>query len=212
MFPHLNNFIAQAEMLKVNLFCPGRKKNYGYLERGNMGCKHMIFLPAKPEMDLSNYLHTIDYAAQFEYSKSPDDYPNNNWYSMIAFPHEYNKSYGKYGDHLQRGFCDMKQATENSQTELNNVFPKVAALAGYRKDKKVPKGWILYKDGTLLICSGNAAKAPDYKSKAPPGTAFHGEDQHDPQSPSDVLVQKKVKIQSLHQLFCVAEGLLRTLE
>ena len=211
MFPSFKNtFITQAEMLKVNLFRPSRKKNYGYLERGNMRSKHMIFLPAKSGSDLSHYLHTIDYATRFEGSKNAVNYPYYNWFSMVVFPHNYDKSYGNYGKSLEHGFVEMKKATANNEAKLNDVFPKVAALASYVKDKKVPNGWIAYKDKMLLICSGNARASTKHK-KAPPGTAFAGDDQHDPQSSKDILCQKKIAIQSLHHLLCVTEGLLRTL-
>lgn len=210
MFPTFNTFLQQAERLSINLFQPGRKKNYGYVvERDNKGCKHMIYLPAKPQSkELSDYLHMFNYAAQFKYAQSYEEFPDYTWYSMVVFPHDYNKSFGKYGQNLEPGFCDMKIAPVNpGAPPLNTVFPKVAALAGYKKDKKVPKGWITYKNGFLRVCSG-APKT--VKCNAPDGTAFHGEDQHEPASPEAVLFQAKVKIQSLHHLFCVVEGLLRT--
>ena len=211
MFSSFNSFYKNAAMPNINLFQPGRKKNYGFVSRGNEGCKHMIYLPAKPDADLSNYLHTIDYACRFKHSTMNScgaEFPMNSWYSMIVFPNEYNKSYGKYGEHLEPGFCDMKKAPMNPHPGLNSVFPKIAALAGYKKDKKVPKGWLSYKDKTLLICCGSA-KSADFR--APPGTAFQGEGQHDPETSEAVLFQTKENVQSIHQLFCVAEGLLRTL-
>ena len=208
MFPKMNTFLSKAEMLTIDLFQPGRKKNHGYLERNNMNCMHMIFLPAKAGNDLSDYLHTIDYACQFDVSMYDAYCPNYSWYSMVVFPCEHNKKFGPYGRNLEPGFCDMKQATANSKPKLNTVFPKVAALAGYKKDKKVPKGWIRYKDNILLICSGSAQPT---HCKAPPGTAFYGENQHNPASPNDILLQTKIEIKSLHHLFCVTEGMLRTL-
>ena len=152
MFPTFNTFLQEAEMLCVNLFQPGRKKNYGYVERGNQGVKHMIFLPAPPKSDLSDYLHTFNYASRFKYSTF-DSYgsPNYNWFSVVIFPNGYNKSVGKYGEGLEPGFCDMAIASPNPQPSLNAVFPKVAALAGYKKDKKVSKGWITYKNSILRM-------------------------------------------------------------
>ncbi len=86
MFPTFNTFLEQAEMLSVNLFQPGRKKNYGYVERGNEGVKHMIFLPAAPKKELSDYLHLFDYGSQFKYSMYDESCPNYNWFSMVVFP------------------------------------------------------------------------------------------------------------------------------
>jgi hypothetical protein len=208
MFPTFNTFIEQAEMLSVDLFQPGRKHNYGYVERGNEGVKHMIYLPAAPKKELSNYLHLLDYGSQFTYSMFNGSFPCHTWFSMVVFPDGYNKSFGKYGQDVQPGFCDMKVASANPQPDLNTVFPKVAALAGYKKDKKVPKGWITLKDGILRICSGSSKPI---QCNAPPGTAFHGKDQHKPDSPEGILFQGKVEIQSLHHLFCFVEGVLRGL-
>lgn len=214
MFPTLNSFLQQANMLTINLFQPGRKKNYGYLERGNDGVKHMIYLPAPPnKKELSDYLHLLNHTWQFKYStQDGGTYPNYTWYSVVAFPSDYNKSFGKYGENLRPGFCDMVIATPNTQSSsgvLNAVFPKVAALAGCKKDKLVPKGWITYKNSLLRICSGSSKTV---KCKAPPGTAFHGEDQHEPDdSTQGILFQAKIEIQSLHHLLCFVEGFLRTL-
>ena len=129
---------------------------------------------------------------------------------MVVFPDGYSKSLGKYGQDLETGFCECKIATANNSTEpsLNATFPKVAALAGYVKDKKVPKGWITYKNGILQVCSGSPKAV---NCNAPPGTAFHGEGQHEPDSSEAILFQQKIKLESLHQLFCAVEGLLRTL-
>ena len=50
-------------------------------------------------------------------------------------------------------------------TPLNKIFPKLAALAGFVKDKKVPEGWLTFKDGTLRICTGKS-ESPKSKSKS----------------------------------------------
>jgi hypothetical protein len=89
---------------------------------------------------------------------------------------------------------------------INSAFPKLAAFAGYRKDKKIPRGWLTYKNNTLRLCSGTSHTP---KSNAPKGTAFDGIDQHNPIGDSSILYQMDVEIDSLHRLFCVAEGLLQ---
>lgn len=93
------------------------------------------------------------------------------------------------------------------------MFPKIAALAGLRKDKHVPKGWISFtkrgKSCSLAICKGNAREAK--RSKPPKGLAFEGEDQHGPVEKPLFEISRGVDIRGLQDLFCVAEGLLRTL-
>lgn len=90
---------------------------------------------------------------------------------------------------------------------LNSTFPKLAALTGFVKDKTVPRGWLTFQDGTLRICTGKS-KSP--KSEAP-NTAFHGIGQHEPAAEDGVLFTTCARVDSLHDLFCVAEGLLRCL-
>jgi hypothetical protein len=85
-----------------------------------------------------------------------------------------------------------------------NLFVRKFGL----KDKAVPKGWITYQHETLRICTG---KSNSPKCNAPPGTACHGENQHEPVDGSGVLFTVSARVESLHDLFCVAEGLLQTL-
>jgi hypothetical protein len=89
--------------------------------------------------------------------------------------------------------------TKRSTSSLNSVFPKVAALAGYKKDKKVPKGWVCYKNKTLHICSGNAQK---HTTNAPKSTAYDGQDQFKPESDA-VLFTADIEFTSMHHLRCV---------
>jgi hypothetical protein len=93
---------------------------------------------------------------------------------------------------------------------INDVFPKLAALASCgRKDRKIPRGWLSYEAGLLRICSGNASTVISSKHH-PRGTAWEGLGQHEPEDEKDVLFQMETHVQSLHHLFCVAEGLLQT--
>jgi len=213
MFPNLNNWITTASKasLGLNFFQAGKKHNYGFFERGNEGVCHIMFLPVKP-LDLGEYLHTMDHAAQFKYKRG--DYgPNVSWYSLVVFPSSNLSTTAteKYMREEEPGFCEATIAPKVPQQDVNisQVFPKLAALAGYgKKDCTAPKGWITYKNKILRVCSG---KARAYKGKAPKYTAWDGIQQHEPEGPSAVLCETQVDLQSLHHLFCTVEGLLRSL-
>ena len=207
LFPTFNKWaFQQGHMVSLNLFQAGRKNNYGFCQRGNDGVRHMIYLPCKAGKDLSVYLHCFDYATQFSYA-TYEGGPEYSWYSMVVCP-DIQKT-AKYQSQHQTGFMEVSVATYPPNLPFfNAVFPKLAALAGYKKDKKVPRGWLTYQNKTLRICSG--ATAP-HKSNAPKGTAWDGNSQHDPVDESAVLFQMDTAIDSLQHLFSVAEGLLETL-
>lgn len=168
----------------------------------------MMYLPVKVGSDLSHYLHCFNHAASVS-----DPHGDYNWYSLVVLPESNatDKLVDKF-EETQPGFCEVIIAPNPASDValLNTVFPKVAALAGYakKKDKKVPKGWISYMNKSLMVCAG---KAKAYKSNAPKGTAYQGMHQYDPMGSDDILFQKNVEIKSLHELFCVVEGLLETL-
>ena len=94
---------------------------------------------------------------------------------------------------------------------LRGAFPKICALAGWKKDASVPKGWFTFimKDGvcSVTVCKG---KTVDHKNNAPKGTAFDGNKQHDPEEEPLIDVEG-IEIKGLQDLFCTVEGLLRTL-
>ena len=129
-----------------------------------------------------------------------------SWFSMVVLPEGHKPTVStRYSRELEDGFIELKVATFPQSIRLiNSVFPKLAALAGYRKDKQVPRGWLTYKNKTLRLCSGAATV---HKSDAPKGTAFDGMCQHDPADESAILVQMDVEIDSLHHLFCQRTGL-----
>lgn len=216
MFPHFNAWLNHAEegfSLECNFFQPGRKHMYGYFEHLYRACLHMIYLPLKPGKDLSDYLHCIDHASQFPCSTfdygGTESYPNNTWYSMVALPHDPSvTTYEKFLRGREVGFCDARRAPTNPHTALNAIFPKVAALAGYKKDHGIPRGWISYKNKVLRICTGQAMP---YTSHAPKFTACVGSNQYQPSDPELVLREVQVEFESLHHLFCVAEGLLQSM-
>jgi hypothetical protein len=225
LFPTFNQWAFQrgvAPAVELNLFQAGAKQIYGYVQKDYHGVFHMIFLPCQAGNDLSVYLHCFDYAAQFKYA-TQKDYPMYNWFSMVVLPEKHKPTVSKrYSRELEHGFIETRVASFPQTIRLiNSVFPKLAALAGYRKDKQVPRGWLTYKNKTLRLCSGAATHqiAMTYiddsihsgdKSQEPKGTAFDGMSQHEPADPSAILCQMEVKIDSLHHLFCVAEGLLQT--
>ena len=137
--------------------------------------------------------------------------PEYNWYSMVVLPagSADEKVRKKWGRTTEVGFCEVEVVREHaSLAALNTAFPKLGALAGFAKDKKVPKGWLTLKDGALRICRGKS-KSP--ASNAPKGTAFLGSEQHEPEDETCVLFTMDANAASLHDLFCVAEGLLRCL-
>jgi hypothetical protein len=214
LFPILNQwaFSGTTASLELNLFQAGRKQNYGYLSCGN-SVKHMIYAPAKTH-DLGSYLHSFNHACRLtpktdEGMDSGARYPLYTWYSVVVLPRKNatDKLLRKFGKNLESGFCDLVLAPDYHTNSLNDVFPHVAALAGFGKKKPgASKGWLCYKDGLMTINSG---KTLDRNSKRLEGSAWSGEDQHHPvDSP---LLQLAIDITSMQELFCVAEGLLRTL-
>ncbi|KAI2512015.1 hypothetical protein MHU86_2303 [Fragilaria crotonensis] len=211
LFPTFNGWAFQdqdAPSVELNLFQAGGKQNHGYVQKDKDGLIHMIFLPCQAGDDLSVYLHCFDYASQFKYA-THGEYPMYSWFSMVVLPEGHKPTVSKrYSRELEDGFIEMRVASFPQTIRLiNSAFPKLAALAGYRKDKQVPRGWLTYKNKILRLCSGGATV---HKSDAPKGTAFDGMCQHYPADESAILVQMDVEIDSLHHLFCVAEGLLQT--
>ena len=170
-------------------------------------------MPAAPPKDLAAYLYCLDAGARFGKPKFDHELgcPFYSWHSMIFLPAESAtaKQKKKYAAQ-EEGFVDMRLVpADSSLHSLNKTFPRLAALAGFVKDKDVPRGWLTFKDGTLRICTkGQALTA---KTNAPSWTAFDGEGQHEPADQAGVLFSVDTEPGSLHDLFCVAEGLLRRL-
>ena len=155
MFPTFNDWVFRhGRAAELNLFQAGRKQNFGFVER-TAGTRHMIILPCKAGgEDSSVYLHCFDFATQFKHG---GDY---SWYSVVVLPEDHPpKLNDRYSRELERGFIELKVASFPPTMSLcNSAFPKLAALAGYRnKDKKVPRGWLIYQNKILRICSGAAA-------------------------------------------------------
>jgi hypothetical protein len=209
LFPSFNKwaFPRNGRAAELNLFQAGRKQNYGFVER-SYGLRHMLFLPCKAGDDLSVYFHCFDCASQAKYA-TRDGYAMNSWFSVVVLPEDHPATLSKrYARDLEEGFVETKVVSFPPTIPLmNSVFPKLAALAGYRKDKRVPRGWLTYQNKTLRLCAG-ASVTP--KSPAIKGTAFDGMNQHEPADEYAILHQMEVELESLHHLFCVAEGLLQS--
>jgi hypothetical protein len=146
-FPNLNTWTVTASQLSLNVFQAGKKKNWGFFERGNDGTRHMIYLPTKPK-NLADYLHTMDYAAQFkptpfhytwysmvaQFKPTPFHY---TWYSMVVLLHDNAAAYNKYVRELEPGFCEAEaappapaaapsgQAAASVVMNLEQVFPRL---------------------------------------------------------------------------------------
>lgn len=209
-FPDLQQWVFNASgKVVVNLFQPGKKHNYGFMENGRGG---MLFLPVKAG-DLSNYMQYFNDGARLKpKGLETDGYAHFDWHSVVILPRSNltDQLRRKYYDNRELGFCDAAVVDDVSD-DLNAYFPKIAALAGYRKDSKVPRGWITFtKRGRtcdLVICKGNSV---NYKSNAPEGTAYDGDGQHRP-AEDPIIEVSGVDVRGLNDLFCVVEGLLRTL-
>ena len=217
-FPHLQRWIFNSGCVTVNLFQAGKKKNYGFMNSEASGTFSMLYLPVKAD-NLGNYMKYFNDGARAKPagSETEEGYNYYNWHSVVILP--FSKLTQaldrKYRENTQPGFCDAMECADMFRTvgrnDLNAYFPKIAALAGYRKDRNVPKGWVTFtKRGntcSLVICSGMSVT---HKSNAPKGTAYDGMDQHTPVD--EPLIQVSgVDIRGLNDLFCVVEGLLMTL-
>ena len=225
-FAHLNTWaFVEGEGVALNFFQPPHKNNHGWLDRdgttamypGNV--RHMVLMPAAPPKDIAAYLHCLDVGVLGKYKTfffddgdAGSECPRYSWYSKIVLPQDSATAalQKRFGKHLEVGFTEMVVVpADASVAPLNAIFPKLAALAGFVKDNKVPKGWMTFKDGTLRICTGKSKAGPArFKGDT---TAFAGEDQHEPEEADGVLFTMELQAESLHHLFCVAEGLLRCL-
>ncbi|KAL7546083.1 hypothetical protein ACHAWF_009420 [Thalassiosira exigua] len=216
-FFYLNDWIFHnATSVSVHLFQTGRKKNYGFMNNKFT----MMYLPAKPD-DLANWLECFNRSSTIKPAGvEADGYTHYTWQSVVALPESKltDQLRNKYKSNERHGFCDAPIIGDHARypgalrVDLDKMFPKTAALAGLRKDKRVPKGWISFTrhrdQCSLRICKGNAQDPR--KSKAPKGLAFEGENQHDPIE-GPLFQISGVEIRGLQDLFCVVEGLLMTL-
>ena len=218
-FFYLNDWIFHsAKNVSVNLFQAGRKKNFGFMNNEFT----MVYLPAKPD-NLATWLECFNRGANIKPAGvEQEGYTHYTWQSVVTLPRSNftQQLRKKYKCHEKRGFIDCPVIEDHSSypaplpVNLENMFPKIAALAGLRKDTRVPKGWISFSRDDMMcrisICKGNA-RSETRKSNRPKGLAFEGENQHEPVEKPLFLISGGVEIIGLHDLFCVVEGLLRTL-
>lgn len=219
-FPCLSGWIFQGHRrddVSVNLFQAGRKKNYGFMDNSFT----MVYVPAKPD-DLAGWLECLNRGAAMRPAGLLEEgYAHYTWQSVVALPRSKLTPAlaGKYKCNEKPGFCDAPVVEDKSpglsSLGLEGAFPKVAALAGLRKDRRVPKGWVSFRvrgdDGSqrLTVCRGNAKETS--RSSRPKGLAFEGEGQHESVEEPLFRISGDIGIRGLHDLFCVVEGLLETL-
>ena len=171
----------------------------------------MVYLPMKAGTDLSHLLGCYDTAVLKQYSILPEGNPQYSWFSVVVMPHDSASKHltEKYGKELECGLVELVIVTSFPQPSLlNEYFPCLSALAGYRSSSVIPKGWVSYKDNCLVICSGESSKR-DFDP--PKGLAFDGDSQFTPGSKTNLLFKKNWTLASLHEMFCLTESLLRTL-
>lgn len=204
-FSALNHWMVESEVVpEVNFFQPGRKHNYGYLEMETPCIGRMIYLADKPS-SLDHLLKCLDVGASVQPSES------NSWHSVVVLPSGSTKI-EKYNGHLEEGFCDLTIVPNSNGAkgpDLASVFPKVAALAGYRKDAAVKKGWIRYKSKMVIVATGNGGTST--RPRAPKGTAYDGTGYHIPAASDEILLRCHMDVDSLQELFCFVEGFLQSL-
>ena len=213
LFPSLQAWIFGGNSpCNVHLFQPGRKQNFGFMDKNNG--RMMLYLPVKPS-NLMNWIGYFDEGSKKE-PKRLHGHLCHTWHSVVIIPRlKYSeKLYRKYKEKNEDpGFCDVPVVSDISFDQLTWLFPKIAALTGCVKDKKVKKGWINFhktKRGkcNLSICCGNSVNHP--RSKYDLGDAAEGNKQHE--SVDEPLFSiPNIEIKGLHDLFCVVEGLLMTL-
>jgi hypothetical protein len=182
------------------------------MEKDRMGCRSMMHLPVKPS-NLDTWLQCFEAGSKIKPKVS--GCLCYSWQSVVLLPRSQvtEKLQNKYQTQ-EFGFIDAIEVSDVYNDIVTKAFPKIAALAGLKKDKVVPKGWISFtrrdKICKLVICTGSSFSN---KSNAPSGTAFEAVGQYEPVDQplfqiSDGIVNQ---ITGLHDLFCAVEGLLRTL-
>ena len=156
-----------------------------------------MYVPTKAD-SLGHLLTALDEGADEILTAQEDElYPSSTWESVVVVTDE--NKLGKFSNCI---------AVTEYEESLTNIFPKTSALAGWRKDKKIPKGWIRYKDRVLQIICGDGSANRCHKSMK--NTAFAGCGVHAPSSDDQVVARVKTKVRSLHDLLCKVESLLST--
>ncbi|KAG7358311.1 hypothetical protein IV203_014899 [Nitzschia inconspicua] len=198
-FPALDQFLKGN--VDFNLFQVGKRRIHGFIkEDSRYEVLKLVLLPDKP-VSLSHFLKCLDTGVSIQSSGS------YNWHSIVILPSE--KLVGKYGKETEPGFCDCKVVLDDPSLEkLEDIFPKISALAGFGKDKRVPRGWITYENDVLRVVEGQGSPADP---NVPDNCAFEGDGVHKPAGDDKILFRIDKKMESLHELFCRVEGFLETL-
>ncbi|KAG7374824.1 hypothetical protein IV203_013919 [Nitzschia inconspicua] len=196
-FPALDRILKRR--VDFSLFQVGRRRLHGFI-KSTSGVMKMVLLPDKP-VSLSHLLKCMDVGAGI---KSAGMY---NWHSVVILPSD--KLVRKYGKDLEPGFCDCRVVLHHPLSEdFESIFPKFSALAGFAKDKRVPRGWITYGNDVLQVVQGYGSYVGSHALK---GCAFDGDGAHKPAGDDKILLRIDKKMESLHELFCRVEGFLATL-
>ena len=214
-FPNFDKYVFDKSFSnshgEVNLFQAGRRQVHAFLERRGQGINRMVFFPDKPKT-LSHYLQMLDTGASIEPTQDDHGYPIYNWQSVVVIPENHSKRSAKFLYDLEEGFCDCEVVPEPANGKnWDSIFPKTAAFAGFSKDKQFKhKGFIRYNTGVLEVISGSGS--PNNVPKAPRGTAYEGRGCHVPAEEDTILFRVDGNFDSIHDLFCKVEALLRTLK
>jgi hypothetical protein len=206
LFPNLQKHIFRGGSVTFNLFQAGKKHHFGFIDKDTAALRSMIYLPAKAD-NLTNWLKYFEQGAKTK----PDNC--HSWHSVVLLPRSKltQQLTDKYKSEEEIGFCDATVVTDENHDSITKAFPKIAAFAGFKKDKNVSKGWISFSNQggscSLILCTG---VGKELKSNAPKGTAFEGVGKYEPDD-QPLFQISGIEITGLHDLFCVVEGLLRTL-
>ena len=210
-FPNFDKYIFDKSFSnshgEVNLFQVGRRQVHAFLERR----RRMVFCPEKAKT-LSHFLEMLDKGASIEPSRGRHGRPMYNWQSVVVIPENHSKQSAEFLDDLEEGFCDCEVVPEPANGKnWDSIFPKTAAFAGFCKDKQFKqKGFIRYSAGVLEVISGSGS--PNSLPQAPRGTAYEGKGCHVPAEEDTILFRVDGNFDSIHDLFCKVEALLRTLK
>ncbi|CAB9507184.1 expressed unknown protein [Seminavis robusta] len=135
----LDHWIFEREgCTQVNLFQPGRKHCYGYLENESISEARMIYVADKPQ-SLNHYLDCLNVAARIKKGSS------YSWHSVVVLP-EGSKKIDKYCQDLKEGFIDCAVVEHNNDDDdadiptLVKAFPKLLPwldIARIRQSRRV---------------------------------------------------------------------------
>lgn len=199
LFPMLNKRLKKS--YEINFFQAGRRRGiHGTMRGGSPHLLTCLVLAEKPE-SLQHSLAMHNQGASMRWGGE------TNWHSVVVLPAG-TPNFNKYD--VEDGFCDVITVAPPSEPDLNKLFPKVAALAGFRKDKNVPKGWIRYHSNVLQVISGTGSESA--APRAPKFTALPAEGVYAPGPSDKIIFQLEQKFDSVHALLCKVEGFLMTLK